>query len=669
MKNILTLLWLIPTVVCAQKSYPVENMNLETKPGDNFMEYATGQWIKNHPLKDNEYENGAFRGCMDSVTARMSRILTDLLVLPQKKGSVGEAVSIIYKQYSDTAQRNELGIQPIQAELQAIRAAKSTKELQAIMARQHQQGGSNFLFNWEIRPDLMHADSNIVATSTYGSPIPANYYWSFKHKKRAICKDYRMFQVRMFETLGYSHTEAEVRAKKTFALEKRLIKGYMSTFGEFFQSKDFAHSVHKISRIELEKKYPNIAWNQLFRTSTEAMDVRIVDVSQPRTLKIADNLLKKEDFEDLKSLAEFRLIIAFGGILTQDIRRDYRALQASMVGNTKDQDQWKINANFLASMFSMQMGQLYCEKYFPTEAKERVKRIAENIAVAFRQRIQQNTWLTEETKQQALKKLDNIVWEIAYPEEWESLGCVQITPKNTLRENISNLIEQRWDQKVRRTLNQPVDRHYWEDAPQTVNAYNSLPKNRITLCAGILQPPFFDPSADEAINYGAIGVVIAHELTHGYDPNGCQFDSIGNVHDWWTRKDKHAFSRRTKVLRRYFGNLKLGKEKVDGARTLAENVADNGGLNIALEAMHRAGINDTINGQTAEQRFFLGYARMWARNCRPDYLWYVIHNDTHAPSETRVNGALPHIDAWYNAYGIDEKDTLFLKKDKRAVIW
>lgn len=669
MKKLLMLLWMIPTVVCAQKSYPIENMNLEAKPGDNFMEYATGQWCKNHPLKDDEYENGAFRGCRDSVTARMSRILTELLVLPQKKGSVGEAVSIIYKQYSDTAKRNELGIQPIQAELQAIRAAKSTKELQAIMARQHQQGGSNFLFNWEIRPDLMHADSNIVATSTYGSPIPANYYWSFKHKKRAICKDYRMFQVRMFETLGYSHTEAEARAKKTFALEKRLIKGYMSTFGEFFQSKDFAHSVHKISRTDLEKKYPNIAWNQLFRTSTEAMDVRIVDVSQPRTLKIADNLLKKADFEDLKSLAEFRLIIAYGGILTQDIRRDYRALQASMVGNTKDQDQWKINANFLASMFSMQMGQLYCEKYFPTEEKERVKRIAENIAEAFRQRIQQNTWLTEETKQQALKKLDNIVWEIAYPEEWESLGCVQINPNNTLRENISNLIEQRWNQKVRRTLNQPVDRHYWENAPQTVNAFNFLPQNRITLCAGILQPPFFDPSADEAINYGAIGTVIAHELTHGYDPNGCQFDSIGNVQDWWTRKDKHAFSRRAKVLRRYFGNLKLGKEKVDGARTLAENVADNGGLNIAYEAMLKAGINDTINGQTAAQRFFLGYARLWASNCRDNYLWYIIHTDEHAPHETRINGALPHIDAWYDAFGITPNDSLYLPKEKRADIW
>jgi len=669
MKKLLILLCLIPTWVFAQQAYPEGNMKREVRPGDNFMQYAVGGWIEQNPLKADEYENGAFKGCKDSVSARMSKILTELLVLPQKPGTTDEIASIIYKQFADTAQRNELGISPIQEELNAIRQAKDKEELQAVMARLYRRGGGTSLFQWGIRADMMHADSNIVAIGYYNFPIPPEYYKSHKRKVRNIRQAYQNYVCQLFEAAGYDALTAKVKMEQSYGLEKKCSKAIYVTWIEALRSKDFKNLVHKMTVAEMEQKYDEIAWSKVFETAHGPMDVRLVDVTTTNALKVANKILKESQLEELKSLAELQLLWKRKSFLTQDLRRQFRHLASTIQGETAEQAQWKINSDFLSDHLNMQMGQMYCQRYFDPAYKQRIQVMVNNICEAFRHRIEQNTWMTEETKQEALHKLDNIVWEIAYPDEWESLDGLQISKKNTLCENMARLQEFQWTREIERTLNQPVDRHAWNNGPQTVNAYNSLSLNRVTLPAGILQAPFFDPSADEAINYGAIGVVIAHELTHGYDPNGCQFDSIGNVHNWWTRKDKRAFSRRTKVLRRYFGGLKVGKDKVDGSLTLAENVADNGGLNIAFEAMQRAGINSTINGQTAAQRFFMGYARLWARNCRPNYQWFLIHNDAHAPSVTRVNGALPHIDAWYDAFGIAPTDSLYIRPDKRARIW
>ncbi len=328
-----------------------------------------------------------------------------------------------------------------------------------------------------------------------------------------------------------------------------------------------------------------------------------------------------------------------------------------------------MNTAFLSQQMKIPMGQLYCERYFSKEDKARVEVMVNNITEAFRQRLINNPWMTEKTRQKALQKLDNIVSLVAYPEEWDSMEGLHLSMNNTLCENIARLQEYKWNQKIRQRLNRPVDRNHWDDAPQEVNAYHVVNMNRITTLSDLLQPPFFDPSPHPALNYAPIATVIAHELTHGFDPIGCQFDSIGNVRNWWTSKDKHIYTHRTKAMRKHFGRLKCGGEKVNGYNTLRENVADNGGLNIALEAMHRAGINDTINGQTADQRFFLGYARLWARNCRPQYLWYLINHAPHAPAEIRVNGALPHIDAWYKAFGIGPGDSLYLAPKQRVHIW
>lgn len=670
MKNLILLLGLIPTLLCAQGAYPVENMRKKVKPGDNFLQYAAGAWLEANPLRADQRSNGAFVNCEDSVTKHISQIITDLLINRQKPGSTGEKLSIIYKQYSDTAQRNELGLTPLQADLRAIEQAKDKEELQAVMRRLDLRCGGTSLFNCGIFPDYLHADSNIVVIKAYSSYLHPSYYYRPKRRIRVIREAYKHYLCQLLEAAGHEPSTAEARMKLAFDIEKELTKATFLPLTDLWRSEDIEHSAHKMSREELERKYKEIAWDQIFRTSTGEMDVRQVDVRDQLAPKFACKVLKESDLAELKCWAEVQLLKNFAPILTQDLRRKFRIFSAAQIGQTAESDQWKVNANFLSNNFKKQMGQLYCEQYFKPEYKERVQVIAENICKAFRQRIEKNTWMTAETKQRALNKLDNIVWEIGYPEEWESLEKVNITKQNSLYENMANFGDFNNNFAIDKKLNKPVDRHDWGNrTPQEVNAFNQWGTNSIIIPAGILQAPFFDPSADEAINYGAIGVVIAHELTHGYDPLGCQVDSIGNAKNWWVRKDKRAYNRRTKVLRKYFGNLKCAGQKVNGYHTLNENVADNGGLHIALEAMKMAGISNTIDGQTAEQRFFLGYARLWAQRCNLKYLEYLIEFDEHSPHEVRVNGALPHIDEWYEAFGITPADSLYLPKEKRAEIW
>ena len=333
---------------------------------------------------------------------------------------------------------------------------------------------------------------------------------SFKKIRQA----YKLFGTQLYEYAGYSPAVAEARMKLTYDLEKELTKAHYKTFRELFQSEDVQHSVHIMSRKDLEKKYKEINWDMMFETSEGKMEVKEVDVSSPRALKIACKLLKESDLEELKCWAEFCLLWNYRPLFSQDLRRSYRAFTTSLIGNAAEPLQWKINSDFISHILGMPVGQLYCERYVSPQTKERIQVMTQNICEAFRHRIEQNPWMSEKTKQEALRKLDNIVCEIAYPDQWNSTEGLKISKDNSLYENYAQLQEYNWTQEIKRKLNQPVDRHHWEDNPQLTNAVNTRFSNSIYIFSGILQPPFFDPDADEAINYGAIGVVIAHELTH-----------------------------------------------------------------------------------------------------------------------------------------------------------
>ena len=645
--------------------YPTENMKPEVKPGNDFLKYAAGNWIDNHPLRDDQFRNGAFIDCSDSVTARLNRILTDLIVRPQEPNSVSEKMRTIYLQHSDTAQRNEDGIKSLEADLMAIRKAKSTLELQQVMSRLDRTGAPTSLVSWFIGPDLLEAENNIVITYLPNTVMTSNYYNYNTKKNRVVRKAYFTFGVQLFKALGYSEEQAEFRMGLAYFIEEQLAKSYKNKYNRG----DFKDEVHKMSLAELCTKYPNISWKDLFSSASGPLDVRTIDVRKKKAISIADHLLRTYNLAHFKAYAELHLAWSRLPYLTQSMRRDMQAFQASMQGEKAEDPQWRISANMLSETMEMPMGQLYCNNYFTAESRDRVLKIAEEIRQAFRQRLEQNTWMSPETKQEALKKLDQMHFLVGYPNQWSDYSQLDVNPQKSLVENIATINEFNYEEEIRKQLNLPVDIYDWGVSPQTVNAFYNATRNIIVLPAAILQPPFFDPQADEAINYGAIGTVIGHELTHGFDRNGCQFDGKGNVHNWWTKKDLRAFKKRTLLMIKYFNKLPINGHKVNGYQTLNENIADNGGIHIALQAMKLAGIKDTISGQTAEQRFFLSYARLWARQVRPDFLAYLVNVDTHAPNVLRVNKALPHIDEWYEAFGITPADSLYVPEEKRAKIW
>ena len=346
-----------------------------------------------------------------------------------------------------------------------------------------------------------------------------------------------------------------------------------------------------------------------------------------------------------------------------------------MSGVQQDRPRWKRATSLVSGVLGEAIGKLYVEKYFPASSKEKMLKLVKNLQTALSQRISEATWMSPATKAQAQDKLANFIVKIGYPDTWKDYTNLNIDESLSLLENMQNVSEFMTRDYISRKVNKPVDKTEWHMTPQTVNAYYNPTTNEICFPAAILQPPFFDPNVDEAVNYGGIGGVIGHEMSHGFDDQGSQFDKYGNQKNWWTEADKKNFDARTKVLVDYFSKVEaLPGKFINGKLTLGENIGDNGGLNIAFRAMENEfkanpSAAKTIDGFTPEQRFFLSWATVWAGNARPEFIDRQINTDPHSPAEARVNAALPQIDAWYKAFNVKKSDKLFVPKNKRAQIW
>ena len=343
-------------------------------------------------------------------------------------------------------------------------------------------------------------------------------------------------------------------------------------------------------------------------------------------------------------------------------------------GATKDRPRWKRAVGTVSGVLGEAIGKLYVEKYFPESSKNRMLALVHNLQDALKQRISEAAWMTPATKEQAIDKLSNFIIKIGYPDKWRDYSALEVDESLSLYENMRRISMSNTKYYVETTVNKPVDKDKWHMTPQTINAYYNPTTNEICFPAAILQPPFFDVDADEAANYGAIGVVIGHEMSHGFDDQGSQFDKTGQQRNWWTAEDKANFDKRTKVLEDYFGKYEILPGKfLNGKLTLGENIGDNGGLNISLRAMQNAikkgEIAPKLDGFTPEQRFFLSYGRIWASNITPELVEYFRQVDPHSAAEARVNAALPHISAWYDAFGVKKGNKLFIPKNKRAQIW
>lgn len=646
-----------------------KNMNLNVKPGTDFYQYAAGGWLKSHPLDAEHTNNGAFTDLYEENQKRIQELILEYASKPQKKGTLEQKIGTFYNMLMDSVRLNREGWEPLKPTLARIAAVKSNKEYQLVTAELDRRGEGTMMFGIGVGADMRNASMNIVAIGQGGLGLGTrDYYLNDDPQTVKVREAYKTYMKNLFKMVGNDEATAVKKVEAIMAIETRIAKVSYSNV----QLRDIDKNYHKMSYNDLVMNFPGIDWGNVFlQSGFPPFDA--VDVGQPEPIHEVEKILADTKLDDLKAYAEIKVISGATSQLSDAFRAESFKFSSVLSGAQQDRPRWKRAVATVSGVFGEAIGKLYVAKYFPESSKQHMIRLVKNLQEALGQRIQEATWMSAATKAQAKDKLDNFIVKIGYPDKWRDYSGLQIDDKLSLYANMQNINEFLLQDELNRKVNKPVDKMEWGMTPQTINAYYNPTTNEICFPAAILQPPFFDPNADDAVNYGGIGAVIGHEMSHGFDDQGSQFDKTGNQRDWWTAQDKKNFQERSKVLVDHFGKVEVvNGKKVNGQLTLGENIGDNGGLNIAFRALQNSMKKKplkTLDGFTPEQRFFLSWARVWAGNARPEYLEYLITVDPHSPNMARVNAALPEIDAWYDAFKIKKGDKLFIPANKRAHIW
>ncbi len=645
------------------------NLDTSVRPGDDFFQYAAGGWMKTHPLDSEHPENGAFVDLSEQNTLRIQELILQYAGTPQEKGSLGQKIGSLYNLRMDSVRLNREGWTPIKPVLERIAAIKDRKEYQLVTAQIDRRGEETMMYGIGVGADMRNASMNIVSVGQGGLGLGTrDYYLNDDEQTVRVREAYKTFMKNLFQMVGNDSVTAQKKMEAVMAIETRIAKASYSRV----ELRDISKNYHKMSYNQLVTDFPGIDWGNVFLASGfPAFDW--VDVGQPDPIHEVEKILAEASLDDLKTYAEIKIISGATGVMSDDFRAEAFRLSSVLSGVKQDRPRWKRAVGSVSGVLGEAIGKLYVEKYFPESSKKRMLELVHNLQKALAQRIDEATWMSAETKAKAKDKLSNFIVKIGYPDKWKDYSGLQVCDSLSLYENMGNISEFFLLDQLKRKVNKPVDKTEWLMTPQTINAYYMPTTNEICFPAAILQPPFFDPNADDAMNYGAIGGVIGHEMSHGFDDQGSQFDKTGNQNNWWTEADKKNFEQRTKVLEDAFGKFEAVPGKfINGKLTLGENIGDNGGLNIAFRAFQNAMKENPLqkaDGFTPEQRFFLSWGRVWACNARPEYTEYIITVDPHSPNKARVNAALPHINAWYDAFGIKKGDKLFIPKKQRAQIW
>lgn len=647
------------------------NMNLSVKPGNDFYEYAIGGWRKAHPLDAEHARNGSFTDLDEMNQKRILELIQEYSSKPQAQGTLGQKIGSLYNLAMDSVRRNREGAAPIQPVLKKIADIQNRRDYQLVTSQLDARGISCMMFGMGVGADQKDAANNLVGIGQGGLGLgERDYYLSDDAQVKGVRDAYVKFLTTILTLAGNDAATAQKKAEATMRIETRIAKASYSQV----QLRDVQANYHKITYNQLVNDYPGIDWGNLF-LAQGFPPFSHIDVGQPEPIREVEKILAEESLDDLKAYAEAHAVSSAAGNLDDKFRAAEFEFGSVLSGAQQDRPRWKRATALVSGVLGEPIGKLYVEKYFPESSKQHMVRLVKNLQTALAQRIDEATWMSPATKEQAKDKLSNFIVKVGYPDTWRDFSGLQIDEKLSLFENMCNVSEFLSHDYINRKVNKPVDKAEWQMTPQTVNAYYNPTTNEICFPAAILQPPFFDPNADDAVNYGGIGGVIGHEMSHGFDDQGSQFDKYGNQNDWWTAADKKNFEARTKVLVDFFSSVEaLPGKKINGKLTLGENIGDNGGLNIAFRALQNdlkanPALNKTIDGFTPEQRFFLSWATVWAGNARPEFVDRQIKTDPHSPAEARVNAALPQIDAWYKAFNVKKGDKLFLDKKKRAHIW
>ena len=649
----------------------MSNLDKTVKPADDFYQFATGGWQKNNPLPAAYSRFGSFDLLAENNNKQINGILTELQKKKYKTGTIEQKLSDFYKLALDVDARNKAGIAPVKPMLDEISAAQTKADLFKLQQKYADQS-LGVDFDTYIGADDKNVTMNILNLSQGGLTLgQKDYYMNNDAATVAIREAYKKYIAKMFQLYGFSEAEAQQNAQRIFQHETSIALISKSRT----ELRDPQANYNKMTLKEFQQNYPNIPLEALCNAEgIKSEYIQEMIVGQPAFFAGIDKLNAAEDVQTLKALILWGVIQNSSAYLTDEIREaDFDFFGKTMSGRQQDYELWKRAVNQVQSQMGEALGRMYCKKYFPESSKKMMEQLVKNLQVSLGQRIDAQTWMSDTTKQAAHKKLDKFYVKIGYPNKWTDYSKLTIDPSKSYYENVMACRKFRLAKSIEEKAGKPVDKDEWYMTPQTVNAYYNPTTNEICFPAGILQYPFFDPKADEAFNYGAIGVVIGHEMTHGFDDQGRQYDADGNLKDWWTANDAKGFEKRADLYANFFSNIKVLPDlNANGRFTLGENLADHGGLMVSFNAFKNATAKKPLknkDGFTAEQRFFLAYAGVWGQNITEKEIRQRVKNDPHALGKWRVDGALPHIDAWYEAFGVKQGDKMFIPKSERLELW
>ncbi len=642
------------------------NLDTNAVPGTDFYQFACGGWMKANPLGDQYARFGSFDKLVETNTERINGLIGEIASRSDLQGSEAK-VALLYNMAMDSTKLNADGAAPVAGYLAKIDSVSSIGDLQAVVA-ELMRGMFDPYFFLFASIDEKNSSKNILQTFQSGLSLGnRDYYLSDDESNKSIRDSYVQYVADMFALAGYDAAGAEEASKSVMRVETSLAEAHFDNL----RLRDPYQNYHKMSYPEFKDRFSGMDWDS-FMAAIGLASVDSINVAQIEPLEKAVELMTEGSLEDQKNYLKWKVIDMAAPYLSDAfVAGSFDFYGKVISGQKENRPRWKRAVNTVNNVLGEEVGRMYVEKYFPPQAKERMIALIDNLKKALGERISALEWMGDSTKAKALDKLASFYVKVGYPDTWRDYSGLEIKDDSYFA-NIVRANAFEFDYRIAKT-GKPADRTEWQMTPQTVNAYYNPTTNEICFPAGILQYPFFDMDADDAFNYGAIGVVIGHEMTHGFDDQGRLYDKNGNLSDWWTSEDAENFTKRAQVLVDWFDAIEvLPGLHANGSLTLGENIADFGGVQVAFQAFRNATASEPLpvkDGFTPEQRFFIAYANLWASNIRDEQIRYLTQMDVHSLGRWRVNAILPHVSAWYDAFGITEEDPMYLAPEKRASIW
>lgn len=642
------------------------NFDTSVKPQQDFFTYVNGNWIKKTKIPADRASYGSFTQLFEESQKNLRKIIEEAAQTPNKKeGSDLQKIGDFYTSFMDTVQIEEKGLKPLQAELARVNAIKSRKDLVKELAHLHRIGVQT-PFGYFVNQDAKNSTQYISYLSQSGLGLPdRDFYLKDNPKFRQIRAKYREYVGKLLSLAGHKMSEKE--AQKLFRIEKTIAENHWTRV----QNRDRDKTYNKYSIAKLKKLLPNLDWD-LYAQEAGITRAKEVIVRQPDYFKALNKMLRSYPLNDWKLYLTVKLLNDAAPYLSSDfVNVNFDFYGRTLRGTPQNRPRWKRAVNATNGVLGQVLGRIYVKKYFKPEAKQRMVELVNNLKLAFKDRIEHLQWMGPETKKAALEKLSKFHTKIGYPDKWKDYSKLAIK-KDDLLGNLQRASEFEYQRMIDK-LGKPIDRTEWFMNPQTVNAYYNPSMNEIVFPAAILQPPFFDMSADDAVNYGGIGAVIGHEISHGFDDQGRKSDGDGNLRDWWTAKDKEEFQKRArKMVEEYNAFMPVDSLHVNGKLTLGENIGDLGGVTVAYHAYKlslKGKKAPVIDGLTGDQRFFMGWAQVWRRKSRPEETRRRLLTDPHSPGKYRVIGILSNLPEFYRAFDVHKGDPMWRSPDKRVQIW